>query len=253
MTLLNNTSGILFVYRRIGAIEGLMGRKGIILSVGIIAGLLTLAHFEEIYLAWDFADAQLVWNTNEADVFVQEVTKGYRHSYLSFPFETIRQMLHGVTPPDKKRFYSVLLVLTPTTVRRFEVADATLTWVNPVDGGLFAGSESGIQRWTGNHFVPASPRETEDFENAMHSSSHGPDYDDLNGWSARSSILGGGGHKYTLQLAGKTLALEVTGHSEHDLSIDVLCPGQAPKTVWHLNERPRWVSEAEYDELFRKH
>jgi len=230
-----------------------MSPKRTIVALLVVAGLLTLARFENIYMIWDFAGAQLTWNADQAVIFVHEGSHGYRHSYLSFPFDAVKQMFYAVSPPDRKRFDIVLFVVSPTKVQRFEIADASFTDIEPVDGDLYTGSESGIQRWTGSRFVAATTEQRQAFLSARHKTSHGPDYDDDHGWSARSSILGGGEHRYIIPLKGGMLTVEVEGHFNSELSIDVLRNGQARQNIWHLNGRPRWVTKAEYQEVFGRH
>lgn len=229
-----------------------MSRKRIILALVVVAGLLTLARFEYIYIIWDVAGAQLVCNADQAVIFVHEGSRGYQHSYLSFPLDAVKQMFYSVSPPDRQRFEYVLFVVTPTKVQRFEIADSSLTDIDPVGDNLYAGSETGIQKWTGSRFIRATAEEKQAYLNAMHSDSHGPDYDNYHGWSARSSILGGGLHQYVIALNGNTLTLEVNGHFNSDLSIEVIRRGQAPEKIWHLNESPRFVSRVEYEQVFGK-
>ena len=256
MTLLSNMSGVMFAIRRVGVTEALMTTRG--KTIGVIATicLLALLVFKQTYSVRAGAECQIVWNGDEADVFLQEVSDGYQMSYAEVAFNVGEAILLGPWGEGygrrRRHHDNVMLVITAAKVQRFEVTDTSLTWLTPVDGNLFAGSASGIQKWVGNRFVPATVPEVKHFEETLHSDTHGPDYDNVNGWSARILYaLGGGEHRYALRLAGKPLSLEVRGFNR-DVSIDVLRPGQARETIWHLSERPRWVSKTEYQEVFGK-
>jgi hypothetical protein len=225
--------------------------RGTILVI-LAIGLLLMAHFKQLYFITDRADGQLIWNVNQADVFLREVTLGYRVSYLAYPLEGVQEILYHVPSPDKRRSNTIIMELTDSKVHRIDINYTNITSIEQVNGDIFAATEAGLLRWAGSRFIPASTQEKEQFKRGVLASYHGPDYDSVNGWSARSSILGGEQHRYRIQLSRSTLALDVRGHFDRDLSIDVLRPGQARETIWHLSERPRWVSKAEYQEVFGK-
>jgi hypothetical protein len=64
----------------------------------------------------------LIWNSNEAYVFISVAQYGYSSSYLGFLIEIVREIFpFGASAPDKKHYYTVVLHITPEAIQRYSV------------------------------------------------------------------------------------------------------------------------------------
>src|ERR1700732_145552 len=106
----------------------------------------------------------LLWNSNEAYVFMSVTQYGYKSSYLGFLGEIVREIFpFGASAPDNRHFYVAVLHITPEETRHYSVDNLQIDSPAYVMGGnVYAGNMVGINgpmKWSGTHFEPATAAE----------------------------------------------------------------------------------------------
>ena len=111
-----------------------------------------------------------MWNSKEAYLFIRVGNDGLRHSYLSFPWEAIKESLRGADDPLENRTALLVVRITATATERhvLPLADRMnlgldsgrhVQYVTPIEGKIYAEYSTpvirpGLARWEGDHFEP---------------------------------------------------------------------------------------------------
>jgi hypothetical protein len=232
----------------------------IVVALALIVSALALPRVSHV-LNQEYGE--LLWNSNEAYVFVSVTQYGYSFSYLGFLVEIVRDVFpFGASAPDKKHYYTVVLHITPDAIRRYSVDNFQSSIPNPIGQTLFAGNNVGIGgpvKWSGTHFEPATAAEQKEIHDASENGKipASPSYDNIGGWSKRM-VAGDTSHvgieldaQVTVQLGGQPMIFTMnSGYFDHEAFIELSRPGKPPERIWHLNERAVRVSNATYKEIF---
>lgn len=236
-----------------------------ILIVLVVA--VVLATFLHVYMVRGYGAGYLLWNQNEAYLFVPVADFGYRMTYLGFLRELIKAAFLGVAQPNEQHFSLVVLRVTPTSVQRYTADNIRPSGIEPFDGALYTGNMlpgGTLMKWSGTSFEPVSPDEAKRYYANVHKLPTGPSFDNVGGWSMRTAageVLSTSPTDYVEKDAKVTLSLdgeEMTfvmnsGYISYQASVDLLRPGKPAERIWQFNERPHMISRAEYQRLFGHH
>jgi hypothetical protein len=234
----------------------MLKKLGFAFLVALVIILAILAQ-TRMYIVGDAADGVLFWNSNEADIFLKIVNRGYRMSYLQYLVKLPKELLGGVPTPDANHFSGAVLRLDPEGVLRygkeeievgsFELVDGKVCSRNLKDGVLWV--------WSGTQLEPAGiqvERNLEEAQRAFKVSEHplGPDFDGMNGWSGRYSIpYRNDGTKFDMEVHGQKLTV-IVRKSGNTISINLINSGKREESIWKMNNRTRKVTKTEYEKLF---
>jgi hypothetical protein len=240
----------------------------------VICAAAVAASALRIYFIREDSGGDVLWNANEAYLFIGVSRRGAHVSYLQYPWMIFKEYVGGVRLPDNERGSVTVIQVTPSGVEQHIVEVANTSpgsgpgEYTPFEGRIYANCPAlgGLCRWAGDHFE----RATEDESTRLVSSSF-PDskgwsnrvfgltswpLDNLGGWSKRA--IGAGpantfarltadvGGRFTL--SEKSDPLDHTGYAA--VSIYVQRPSQTPERIWYLDGHPRRVSKAEYELTF---
>jgi hypothetical protein len=243
-------------------------KRSALVAVVVAAVLLVLSVFK-VYYVRSTEGGSLVWNGDEAYIFLGILQRGYRLSYLGFLFEFVKESFpFGASFPNDKRSSVEVLRITPNAIQSY-VAD------NMNAGGTFDAigkdvytrdlSTGVLMKWSGNRFEPASSQDQRAFMEAMSAGNvpPGPAYDNKQGWSKRSvggdvvekspNVFIENDNKVTITVGGVPLTFTMnSGFIDHQAYIDLSRPGESPKRIWSLDERARRVSKGEYERIFTR-
>jgi hypothetical protein len=251
-------------------------RTKVIVVVAIIAGAIIAAASLRIYFIREDSGGDVLWSANDAYVFIGVSRRGFRVSYLEYPWAILRGYLHSVRLPDDDLGSLIVIRVTPSATERHVVdlkdraPGSGPGLYTPFEGRIYANYPAlgGLCRWSDDHFE----RATED-ESRRLVSSNFPDVkgwsnrifgltawplDNVNGWSKRG--IGSGPENFariTVDVGGrftlseKSDAVDSTGYAS--VSIYLQRPGQAPERIWYLDGHPRRISRVEYDRMFGSH
>jgi hypothetical protein len=220
----------------------------LIVAIGLIASL----SFLRTYRVISRSDAYLLWNANEAFLFIDVGHLGYRLTYLEFPLEIVAGYFGVVRDIDGRAASTIVVRITPQEVKTSTAKD-TADFYTPLEGSIFANHKGDLWKWSGTHFEQASVEEQRRYNGTSHLSAL--DFTSSDGWSRRYGILNRLEEQtsFPLELNGKSLTL-VVSRQDHgrEVTVNLLRPDRAAEEIWHLDQQPRKITEAEYRQLFQK-
>lgn len=241
-----------------------MRKKISVLLIVALVLLLLLLGLAGDYFVIEGAGGTLVWNADEAYLFLDTGHRGYHVPYLAYPIEMLKEYF-GVAPlPRSAKFFVVVLKITPDSVQQYVTNSfgepSPYDLYTPIDGTIYANKGGALWKWAGTHFEPASREEEKSLDGINHLTAL--DVSSAKGWTKRGGLLTTGEKevKVPFTLRGQALTLfvrcvPIVGgagcHGDNDVTIDLLGPGSLSRTLWHMEQRPRRVSKAEYLQFFR--
>ena len=226
----------------------------VLLAVAIVAAV-TLT----IYFVRDDGDGGLLWNGDEAYLFISLVPRGLHVRYLGYPWMVLEQSLYAAPSPDDERISVTVIRVTESSVESHivDVADtgpgSGPDFLTPINGHIYANYPAlgGLSRWADDRFVAATDEERKRLGNMDHLTVL--NIDNVNGWSKRG-ITPVPGIQFTVVVGNKFSLLvknEATDPKEYPrISIDLLRPGRAPERLWYLDQTPHRVSRSVYQRTF---
>jgi hypothetical protein len=225
--------------------------KPVVLIAVLVIAIMAFG-FGKIYAIRDDCGGYLLWNADEAYLFIGVARAGFRISYLEYPWVILKESLYGVRPPDDQRTSFTVVLITASGVEQHVVAASAPDLYTRRQGSIYANCGGDLCKWTGNKFEVA----TEEEQHRLEGTSQLVEKNMEKGWSQRG--FGGASTDYQFAVdAGQTFKLDVTNKlldrtRRSIVSVDVVRPGRSPEAIWHLDERPRSVSRREYEEAFER-
>ena len=128
----------------------------------VIVGLLALAIaagvWLKIYYVREDSAGWLLWNANEAYLFMSVHPRGYHFTYFEYPFALLRQYFNAPPFPDDERVSVVVIRVTSSAIERHDVdigkGDAhEPDFYTTFGEGIYANCQGVLCRWTGSGFV----------------------------------------------------------------------------------------------------
>lgn len=225
----------------------------------ILLGAMVAAASLKLYFIHDDDGDDLVWNSNEAYLFMGVARRGYRISYMEYPWATLKGLLSGVRLPDDERTSVTVVHITASGVEHHvvEMPDEppanTPNFYTPVRGYIYANYRGSLYKWTGNKFQTATAEEQRQLDGTNRLDETNMD----KGWSKRGFGEASTDYQFVVDV-GQTFKLEVTNKLlgrgwRGALSVDVVRPGQNPERIWYLDGHSRRVGRAEYEASFARH
>lgn len=237
-------------------------RKTMVVTISAVIGcLLLLASVTISYTIRSGANGDLFWHGQEAYLFLEVGSLGYRSSYLRYFGEAITAFFNVPVPATDKKSQTIVFRFTPVEFKRYDTEVSLLgPEMAPIDDIIYARSDQGLVKWSGKLFEPANAEEQQRFVTRSVSEL---DFLNIDGWSRRSFIFnkgvdekilsGGGDVKFEIQLDGKPEIFTVTHGEERDyLSVSWEPQGKGAQKFWYLDLRPHKVTKSEYELAFGK-
>jgi hypothetical protein len=237
-------------------IEGNWMKKRLTLAVLVIA--VAILVFGKIYIIRDDSGGNLLWNSNEAYLFMDVKRRGFEIRYLEYPWVMIKESLYGVRLPDDQRTTVTVVHITASGVERHvvEASDEeqanTPDFYTPLQGYIYANCEGFLCRWTGNKFETAIEEE----QRRLGGTDQLIEKNMEKGWFKRGFAEGSSNYEFAVDVDGK-FSLQVTNKvmdkgSHAMVSVGLVRPGQTLEDIWNLDARPRWVGRTEYKRALEK-
>jgi hypothetical protein len=229
----------------------------------IIAGILFVLVYVQIYVTRGGANGVLYWNSDDALMFIGENLEGAHMSPLRYALQPYLNQWGDVRSRDDLTCARILVIrVTDKDVKTYVTDLPTHIGGNErcisnfklFDGQIYALSWPKLLRWTGSGFerptaqeYGAYARQTPDFE------PHPWEFDNRDGWSMRE--LGATPHDSPIVLHGQSMTITFHGRTwpPKPISIDLVRSGQPLQTLWTFDEQPRTVSKSQYYASFQKH
>jgi hypothetical protein len=138
-------------------------KLAVLIAVLVIA--ITALGFGKIYAFRDDCGGDLLWNADEAYLFIGVARRGFRISYLEYPWVILKELLYGVRLPDDQRTSVTVLHITASGVEHHVVemldeqpANIPILYTR-LQGNIYANCRGYLCRWTGNKFEAATEEE----------------------------------------------------------------------------------------------
>jgi hypothetical protein len=193
--------------------------------------LVLLSVFFELHLVRDSAqDGVLLWNSEEAYLFVGWPRSGYHLSCFQYFLAYIPAYFGIPRTYDDNRFSTIAIRITPTGVERYvtepyQTYRGFLAYI-PSEKTIYAYDGGAILwKWAGTHFESAYP---ENFVLDEKLLSEKKDYTNVSGWSVRHSLTTWPS-KSEIELQGKPVIFFMTSkNSGKEVLLNVQLPGATP-------------------------
>jgi hypothetical protein len=224
--------------------------------VGVVATLV----FGKLYLIEDDSGGTLLWNSNEAYLFMGVARRGFRISYREYPWIMLEGLLYGVRERDDQRTSVTVVHISAAGMDRhmFEASDEeqanTPDMLTPFEGQIYANYHGSLVKWTGDKFETATAEEQRRLDGTNRLVPTDIEKDAA-GWSKRSfgespEFAVDVGGKFTLLVTNKLASRSGSGASV--VSVTLARPGQSPENVWRVDGVPRRVTRTEYEHTFKR-
>ena len=225
----------------------------------VLSSSIALA-FSKIYYIREDSAGTLLWNANEAYLFMSVVRRGFRIGYLEYPWVIFKQYLNAPPFPDDRRVSLVVIRVTGSAVERQVVdfprdTDHAPTLLTPFDKSIYANCQGVLCRWTGTRFEPASDTEQRRLDGTNRLSV--PNFNGVEGWSRQGVGAVAGDSQFSADVGGKVSLVVKLGNiyksAYSSASVDLFRPGRAPERIWYLDGNPRRIGKKEYQNWFGSH
>ena len=219
--------------------------------------------FVNVYFIREDGGGEVLWNSNEAYLFVGTSRSGYHMRLIEYPWRVIEQSLGaGAGPPDDKSSSGAVFHIISSGIERHvtKVSDAGYAMMlTPLGGQIYGNCSGTLCKWTGASFEIATEEEQRRLNgiNKLVATNIPSDKafsfpldSDAAGWSARYFS----GLTFTVDVDEK-FKLQLTNQMPERsiatiLSIDLSRSGQPTERIWYLDGRPRMVGRQEYNAAF---
>lgn len=218
----------------------------------VVAIGLTMLASVKVYFIRTQASGDLLWEADDAYIFLNITQRGYRISYLRYPFEFVKEYFGGVPTPDDKRSYVTVLRVSADGVQQYTINDLNLGTINVFEHNLYASDldKGALLKWTESHFGPATSEQQEKLRKNINSLPP-PNFSNVDGWSEPRGPPNG---TFVVQLAARPFTfLTKVDNSQGVASIDLTVPGRSPERIWSLSDHLKRVSKDEYHRCLESH
>lgn len=217
--------------------------------LALVAATLTSVAFvgaaTEMRIAWAHAaPTHLLWNTNEAYLFIGTRRTGWYGNYLEFAWQAIRNALGASTSIKESRPAVIVLRITRSDVQRHTFDGMMPGPVMVRDDEIYILS-NGPRRWRDGGFE----RIDADQERVVHSSPmQEPNFSGVQGWSRRMNLFHGGEGDVPMTLDGETVTVIAETQYSPAVSAGVRLrrAGGDVQALWSVDERARYLSREDY-------
>jgi hypothetical protein len=231
-------------------------KKRVLQAVAVcsVAFILVVLFFQ-LHLVRDWAeDSALLWNSEEAYLFVGWPRSGYHFTGFQFLLELVPAYFGVNHTVDDKRFSTIVIRITRSDVERYVVDDlygAGFRAYIPYGNTIYGYNKGAtLWKWVGDHFRQATPEEQPAIPIDEQALLSHKDFTNVDGWSARHSITIWPPQS-EIKVADETLKFLVKlSSSGEELSLDMQRGGSSPQMILHVERKLHLVSKSEYNRIF---
>jgi len=231
-------------------------KRSVLVVVACLLLLVLMPAFFELHLVADSAqDDVLLWNSEEAYLFIGWGRSGYDLTGFEYLFSYVPAYFGITRTVDDNRLSMVVFRITPTGIERYltepyHMYRGFLAYI-PRDKTIYAYDGGAmLWKWAGTHFETAYPEEQQKIVLDEKLLSAKKDYTNVSGWSVRHSLTTWPS-KSEIELQGKPLTFFMTSkNSGEEVLLDVQLPGATPQRILHTKSRLHLVSKSEYSRTF---
>ena len=233
-----------------------MTRKSKLLIALLVGALVLIGLSFPLHLVGDSVQGGvLMWNSDEAYLFLGWGCAGYRITGFEYLFSNIPAYFGVPRTVDDNRLSMVVIRITPTGVERYVTAPYQMYHpflaYTPRGKTIYA-SDGGaaLWKWAGTHFEKLSPEEQQKVAVDQTVFSPSEDYTNVSGWSSRHSVASWPS-EFKIELQGKPVTfLTKQNSSGKELSIELRLPSGASQMALHVKRDFHLVSKSQHGRAF---
>lgn len=226
----------------------------VLVFLPIVLVVLGVFHFH--VLGASVQDGVLLWNSDEAYLFLAWGRSGYHFTGFEYLFSHVPAYFGVPRTVDDNRLSMLVVKITPTAVERhvtepYQMYRGFLTYIPrnktiyAYDGGAM------LWKWAGTRFDTVSLDELKKLALDQNSLTSEKDYTNVDGWSSRHSLTTWPSTT-KIELQGKPVTLFLTSKdSGQEISLDIQLPDGARQSVVRTNRKFHLVSKSEYESTFK--
>lgn len=228
-----------------------MKKRVVIIIVLVTIAVMLLVRLHVI--KYERSDGELLWNDDEAYLFMREATSGYRPTVLELVIEPLREYFYAPALPSENTSSFTVTRITPSGVEDSEtIPPLHLARVTPLRGGIYAECLQSVCKWSGKEFQVISKEDADKIGGESRLTRE--DFSNVNGWSRheiRSSLPGQNMPPYTFS-AGLNHGTKLVVSGYNPVSIDLVRSGRPSDRIWYHKQETRIVSMSEYQRRFQQ-
>ena len=235
-------------------IDGNMRKKTqAIIAIGVVAVVvLVFVATSTLYYLRDDNGGQMLWNANEAYLFMGVARRGFRVRSPDYPWIALMEWFNAPASPSDQRVFLTVIHVTQSGVERHlgqlvkQTADSPM-FFTPIDQTIYADCQGNLCKWVGDHFDNATHEEQQKLD--IHHLP--PDIDGpINGWSKRGVGDVAGDFQFAVEIGqGVTVRVRQGNiYKSTTATVDLERVGEPTQHLWHVNGQPRRVSKREYEQ-----
>jgi hypothetical protein len=161
-------------------------KVGLATGVVLVAAAFIASIVGKVYFIQEYSGGQLLWNNDQAYLFIGIGQDGWRVSYLEYPWMIFKEYVRVGVPRDDEHGVLTVIRITPSAIERHTVNQNKdpgmgADLFTPSGDHVYANCPflGGLCVWAGDHFARASEEDQRKFDGITNLS---PDIDtDLNG------------------------------------------------------------------------
>ncbi len=237
-------------------------RKKLLITAVVLAVALAYSVYADLFHVYTLRDdngGTMLWNSNEAYLFMSEVRRGYRMNWPAFAVSALFEWFNAHPLPTDQRVFFIVIHVTPDGVERHVAKITTDTaaiphFFTPVGQTIYAFSEGSISKLSGDHFELATADERARVGGLEHLWS---DVDrTVNGWSEKGVGKVAGDFEFSVQI-GKDTTLKIHQGNLYKSAadsptVDLYRTGQPALQLWRVDGEPHWVSKKNNQRALRQ-
>ena len=219
-----------------------------LIAASILAPLLVYAYPYRLYYVRDDSGGVMLWNADEAYIFIQVARRGYHMSYAEYPWAVLFGSLGAIPLPNDQRVFLIVIHVTPSGAERHlaltqDDTPGIPSSFTPLGRDVYTYCNGVLCKWAGDHFENATPQEQKQIGGIEHLVSDS--VPTVNGWSKRG-VYG----DFSFTLGNKTVVKLTKSQRRGTPTIELDQSGKPPQELWNVNGEPRHVSWWTYKRSF---
>lgn len=229
-----------------------------VVIVGLTALAIAAGVWLKIYYVREDSAGWLLWNANEAYLFMSVHPRGYHFTYFEYPIVLLKQYFNAPPFSNDERVSVIVIRVTPSTIERHRVdfgkGDTHAPdFYTTFGDSIYANCQGLLCRWNGTGFEAATEEERRKLDGGNRLSAL--EFTDVKGWSKRDVEQAASDYQFSIEVGSQFKLSVKSGNvyrSAYDSpTVDLLRPGRGPERIWHLDGYPRRVSKSEYGSVFK--
>ena len=236
-------------------------------TIALVAVLIVLALAALRFRAYELVEGiggTVLWDDNEAYIFVATRHLGHNVAWLRLPWYLAKGYLGAVEYPDDDAGSLDVIKASSSGIEHhvlrieYQPPGSEPELYTPLEDQIYANYPrlGGLCRWAGDHFEPATPDERRRLDDIKYLTGQNIERN-KNGWSRRSFQVGFGDSDdaFSVDVGSICRLFLIDRHAavsgDRLFTIELLRAGHSRERIWETNVHSRMVTKGEYHRVFK--